>query len=851
MSVQTSTARLDEIRLAVQGMTCRHCVATVRKSLEAVEGVVDAKVDLEGAAAVVHAEQDRVSREALERAVRDAGYEVGDTNGNPQQQLVSLGGIAPTRQPPASSRDREGAVARAKTVELAIRGMTCAGCVHTIEQRVLKVPGVTQAEVNLASGSARVSFDPSEADEERIARAIDAAGYEARLIEEARLHEHDHADDEADEERDWRRRLIVSAVFTIPLLVIAMSHGAIHVPFSEWVQLALALPVVVYGGAPFYSRAWKALLHGVFDMNTLIAVGTGSAFVFSLVSTMAPQAVLPRGAAGPAPVYYETAAAILAFILLGRMLEARARGRTSSAIKSLLNLRPKTARVIRGGDEREVPLVEVQAGDELAVRPGEKVPVDGVILTGESSLDESMLTGESIPVEKGPNDRVVGGTLNTSGAFRFRAEKVGAETALAQIVALVRRAQGSKAPIARLADVISGYFTPAVLVIAALTFAAWFFLGPQDDRLRLALVSSVAVLIIACPCAMGLATPTAVMVGIGRGAAMGVLIKDGSALEIAGKIRRAVFDKTGTLTRGQPRVVELIDLGEEETLQALASIERESEHPLARAIVRHAEAENAQLTRPATFEALSGLGVRAELDGRSWIVGVPELLEGENVDLSEARERIAAMARQGRTVAAAAVDGKLAALIAFADEAKPDARTTLERLRRLEIEPVMITGDNEQTAKAVAAQVGIERVLANVRPEAKAEEVRKLQAGGARVAMVGDGINDAPALAQADLGIAIGAGTDVAIESAGMVLAGERLGAVSDAIELSRATVRTIKQNLFWAFAYNTLGIPLAAGALYPFTGWMLSPVIASAAMALSSVSVVANSLRLKSFQPQ
>ena len=838
MIAKTSTPAVDEIVLSIQGMTCGHCVATVRKSLEAVDGVQDAEVQLEGGRAVVHVEPGRVSRDALEQAVRAAGYQTREAPEPPQ--LVSLGGSKPAPQPDPP---------QAKTAELAIRGMTCAGCVHTIEQRVLKLAGVEQAEVNLASGTARLRFDPNKVDEQTIAKAIDAAGYEARLIEEARHGEHDHAGDEAEEERDWRRRLIVSVVFTVPLLILAMSHGAFHFPYAEWVQLALAVPVVVYGGAPFYSRAWKALLHGVFDMNTLIAVGTGAAFLFSLVSTAAPQLVLAEGAAGPAPIYYETAAAILAFILLGRMLEARARGRTSSAIKALLNLRPKTARVVRDGQESEVPLEDVQVGDELAVRPGEKIPVDGVILSGQSAIDESMLTGESIPVEKGPNDRVVGGSLNASGAFRYRAEKVGAETALAQIIALVRRAQGSKAPIARMADVISGYFTPAVLVIAAVTFAAWFVLGPQDERLRLALVNAVAVLIIACPCAMGLATPTAVMVGIGRGASMGVLIKDGGALEIAAHIRRAVFDKTGTLTRGKPRVVDVITFEEASPLAAIASIERESEHPLARAVVRRAEEEGLELRRPERFEALSGLGLKASLDGSAWLVGTPELLEREGVDLTAAREAIDAQADQGRTVAGAARDGRLVSLIAFADEARADAKAAIDRRRRLDVEPVMITGDNEQTARAVATQTGVERVLAKVRPEGKAAEVRKLQADGVRVAMVGDGINDAPALAQADLGIAIGAGTDVAIESAGMVLVGERLGAVADAIELSRATLRTIKQNLFWAFAYNTLGIPIAAGVLYPFTGWTLSPVIASAAMALSSVSVVANSLRLKGFR--
>ncbi|MEZ5367277.1 MAG: copper ion binding protein [Bryobacterales bacterium] len=507
------TPVIDEILLPIQGMTCGHCVQTVRKSLEAVDGVVEADVQLENGRAVVRAEHDRVKREQLEEAVREAGYQIGEA-AKPRPQLVSLGGIAPAKaaasppepkpepQPEPPAQKAEGPA----VAEIAIKGMTCAGCVHTIEQRVLKLPGVESAEVNLASGSAMVRFDAAKVDKERIAQAIDDAGYEARLVEEARSHEHDHGQDGEEEEREWRRRLIVSVIFTVPLLILAMSHGAIHVPHMEWVQLALALPVVVYGGAPFYSRAWKALLHGVFDMNTLIAVGTGSAFLFSLASTVAPQLVLPAGESGPAPVYYETAAAILAFILLGRMLEARARGRTSSAIKALLNLRPKTARVIRNGAEEEIPLDQVQPGDEIAVRPGEKIAVDGTVLSGESAVDESMLTGESIPVEKKPGDAVVGGSLNASGLFRFRAEKVGAETALAQIVAMVRRAQGSKAP-SRAWRTSSAATYPAVLVAAAITFVAWFFLGPQGDHLRLALVHAVAVLIIACPLRHGWPRP--------------------------------------------------------------------------------------------------------------------------------------------------------------------------------------------------------------------------------------------------------------------------------------------------------------------------------------------------------
>ena len=855
MSENAIAPPLERIELTVGGMTCGRCVQAVTKSLEAVDGVAEARVELATGRASVQAEAGRVSRSRLEEAVRGAGYTVGGG-----AKLVQLGGINPApaaAAAPSTTAEPETAEPEAaepeigkpglETAELAIQGMTCAGCVHTIEQRVKRTPGVVECEVNLAAGSARVTFDPAQVSRQELVKVVEAAGYAARLASSA-----DEAgqDDDA-EERQWRRRLVVSAVFTLPLLALAMSHGAFHFAGQQWAQLALALPVVVYGGAPFYRKAWSGFRHLAFDMNTLIAVGTGSAFLYSLVATAAPSLV---GAAdGRGAVYYETAAAIIAFILLGRMLEARARGRTSAAIRKLLELRPKTARVVREGRELEVPLAEVRVGDTVIVKPGEQIPVDGAVLDGASAVDESLLTGESIPVEKSQGDAVVGGSLNTSGTFRFRAEKVGAETALARIIELVRRAQSSKAPIARLADVISGYFTPVVLAIAALTFAAWFLLGPQQQRLQIALVHAVAVLIIACPCAMGLATPTAVMVGVGRGASFGALIKDGAALERAGKIDTVVFDKTGALTRGEPVVTDVVcfgEISEAELLRAVGSIENRSEHPLAAAIARRAKDAGVAFGDPQAFEALRGAGLRARFEGAAWLIGKPELLEQEGVDLSAGREALERLGAEGKSLALAARDGRWVGLFGLRDEPRDDARATIARLKADGVETLMATGDRRATAEAIARELGIDRVLAELRPEDKEAEVRRLRELGRRVAMVGDGVNDAPALAAADLGVAIGAGSDVAIESAGLVLTSNRLGAVADALELSRATLRTIRQNLFWAFAYNTVGIPLAAGLLQPWTGWGLSPVVASAAMALSSVSVVTNSLRLRGWRP-
>ncbi len=879
-----ASKKLQTAMLKVTGMTCNGCASTVRQALLAEPGVEAAEVDLQGGRATVQIDPVRIEMGNLESAVRAAGYqaemwsddlEAADaqstlgraqtTKPPPANLLTTIGPAQRPANPPAglttiapakpqkTEAETGGAGQQRNDVQradLLIRGMTCAGCVHTIESRVKALPGVLECDVNLATGTASVAYDSAKVDLHHIREAVDKAGYEAR---EATA-EHSHSSDDSEEEtREWTRKLIVSAIFTLPLLVIAMSHGAISFPGVHWVQLALTLPVLIYGGGKFYRLAWSAARHGAADMNTLIAVGTGAAFAYSTVATVAPGLVSPDTMPHEVPVYFETAAAIIALIALGRLLEARARGRTSSAIRSLMGLRAKTARLVRDGQEIDVPVEEVQVGDIVVVRPGEKIPVDGAVVDGSSAIDESTLTGESIPVDKAAGDEVFGGTLNKTGSFRMEARKVGSETALAQIIELVKKAQGSKAPIARLADVISGYFVPIVIAIAVATFFAWYLLAPPEIALRMAVINAVAVLIIACPCAMGLATPTAVMVGIGRGAENGILIKSGGALEVAHKIDVVVLDKTGTITSGEPRVTDVVaagDRSEEQLLEAVASAEQRSEHPLAEAIVEHARAAKLGVSDPESFAALPGNGVQAKVGGQAWLIGTEKLLAEQGVEASAADADAKRLAEQGKTVVFAAVDGKLAGLIALADTPKPNAAKAVERLKQMGLEVVMITGDNQQTAKAVAAEVGIDRVLAEVLPDRKAEEVRRLQSQGRVVAMVGDGVNDAPALAQAELGIAIGAGTDVAIETAGMILVRDELSDVAAAIELSRRTLKTIRQNLFWAFAYNVVGIPIAAGLLYPWTGWLLSPIVASAAMAFSSVSVVSNSLRLRGYRP-
>lgn len=764
----------------------------------------------------------------------------------------------------AASHTRHGSrEVEERRVDLPVMGMSCAACANAVERALSKTQGVASAQVNFATKTATVRFDPGVTNPGALVEAIRGAGYDAQAPAEHPDHHGDHTEHlhvNTEEQRRLAWKVGIGAALTLPVMVLAMAHGveAFNQKWAQWVQLALTTPVVFWCGRQFFVSAWKGLRHRRANMDTLVAVGTGAAYVYSFAATLWPGFFLAGSHErhALAPVYYEAAAAIIVLILLGKLLEARATGRTGAAIRRLLSLQAKTARVVRGGVEVDVPIDQVTVGDLVVVRPGEKVPVDGRVEEGETAVDESMLTGESVPVEKRPGDEVFGATINGTGAMRVRATRVGGETALQRIVQLVQEAQGSKAPIARLADRISGIFTPTVLAIALITFIVWWFVGPAETRLNMALVASVSVLIIACPCALGLATPTAIMVGTGRGAEEGVLIRSGEALETAHALDAVILDKTGTITRGKPSLTDMRAVGripEEELLRLAAGAERLSEHALASAIVGGAMARGVRPADATSFRAEVGRGVRATVEGRTVVVGKRRLLEESGVDAAALDGPATELAEAGRTPVFVAVDGCAAGVLGVADTVKPGAREAIGRLRAMGLRAVMITGDNARTAAAVAREVGIasEDVFAEVLPSEKAEHVRRLQAQGLKVAMVGDGINDAPALAQADVGIAMGTGTDVAIEAADITLPGGDLGRVPTAIELSRATMRTIRQNLFWAFVYNVIGIPIAAGVLYPATGWLLSPIFASAAMAFSSVSVVLNSLRLRGKERQ
>ncbi|HSW52533.1 MAG TPA: heavy metal translocating P-type ATPase [Sulfuricaulis sp.] len=740
------------------------------------------------------------------------------------------------------------AVPDATTTRLSISGMSCAGCVATVENALKTVPGVTEAAVNFAEHTATVH---GKVDPKALVAAVTASGYGAAELRGAE----DESEKEAAELAHYRallRKFIAAFAIGLPLMLAELLGvmPMLDTPSGRvfWLVVgALTLWVLIYAGGHFFRGAWKSFRAHNANMDTLIALGTGAAWLYSMLVVLFPDLVpsLARHA------YFEAAAIIIALINLGQALEMRARGKTSEAIKRLIGLQPKTARVIRDGKEMDIPISEVGLDETIRVRPGEKIPVDGVIIEGHSSVDESMLTGEPMPVEKKTGDEVTGGTLNKTGSFLFQAKRIGADTALARIIEMVRRAQASKPAIGRLADRISAVFVPAVLIVAVITFLAWYNFGP-DPKLSYMLVATMTVLIIACPCALGLATPISIMVGVGKAAEYGILIRNGEALQQAGKLTTVVLDKTGTITEGRPAVTALVPApgwDEVKLLTVAAGIETGSEHPLAEAIVAAAKEKQLKVSPAGDFQAIAGHGVSATVDGQKVLFGNARLMTKHNIELGNLPERAQELAARAQTPMFLAVDGKAAGIVAVADPIKPDSKAAIARLHASGIRVAMITGDNRATAEAVAREVGVDEVLAEVLPGDKADQVAALQSRGGIVGMVGDGINDAPALARADVGFAIGTGTDIAIESADVALMRGSLHGIADAIAISRATVRNIKQNLFGAFIYNVLGIPVAAGVLYPFTGLLLNPIIAGAAMAMSSVTVVSNANRLRWFK--
>ena len=818
----------ENTTLPLGGMTCGHCVATVETALTGVGGVIAATADLGSQSALVEYDSSLTDVASMQAAVAAVGYAPRPASGLVSLETASPGNPEPQTPGPELADFR-----------VSIEGMTCASCVLSVERAAMEVTGVASCQVSLTESAARVRIDPRGSGIDAVLQAINSAGYQA-VLEQA-VSDVDTGDRAS---TPLVRRLALSAALTAPLLVLAMSHGSLSFPGSTWLQFALALPVVLYGGAPFYSAAWNAARHRRSDMNTLIAVGTGASMAYSVVALIAPSWIAAGGDAPP--VYFETAAAILTLVLLGRVLETRARWRTSASIQKLLALQAGTVRVRRNGAENGVQLADVSVGDEVVVRPGERIPVDGMVIEGAGAVDESPITGESLPADKQPGSRVVSGSLNQDGFLVFRAESVGSETALSRIIEFVRRAQGSKAPAARLADRIAAVFVPVILVCALATFVAWLALGPAEDRLRMALNNAVSVLIIACPCALGLATPAALAVGIGRAAEKGILIRDGTALESARNIDTVVFDKTGTLTLGEFAVTDVETLGTTRTEQLIAAssaIESRSEHPIATAIAAAGPQTDVSVSE---YRALAGAGASGRIGNDLWLLGRKGLMADRGVDLAPAATTLDRFESEGKSIVLVARNGELQGIFALRDMMRPEAPKAAGALRSRGVKTLMLSGDNNLAAKAIAAEAGIEDVLAPVLPIEKSAAIQRLQSEGRVVAMVGDGINDAPALAQADVGIAIGAGTDIAIESAGIILVRSDPTDVSRAITLAKRTQRAIVQNYCWAFGYNVLGVPIAAGALYPWTGLLLSPILASAAMALSSISVLSNSLRLK-----
>jgi|Deesub1362A_J573_1020465.scaffolds.fasta_scaffold01106_2 Cu+-exporting ATPase len=815
--VSTRAKRID---IPIRGMSCASCASRIQRALLGIEGVEDASVNFAAEKATVFYDPSRARVEEFIKTIQDLGY-----------------GVSTSR------------------ITIPIKGMSCAACVGKVQKALSSLEGVISVSVNLATERATVEYNPLQVGMRDFKKAIKERGYDVVELtpgEDIVEKEKRQRDEEL---RRLKRKFTTGVVLTIPLFVLVYwdrigLSAIVDIPrqVNFFLQLIIETPVQFWVGWQFYTGAIKAARHRTTNMNTLIAVGTSAAYIYSVTATFFPSLFEIKGYT--AEVYFDTAAAIIVLILLGRLLEARARGQTSEAIKKLMGLQAKTARVIREGREIDIPVEEVEIGDIVVVRPGEKIPVDGVVKEGHSTVDESMISGESIPVEKKPGDEVIGATLNRTGTFKFEATKVGRETMLAQIINMVQEAQGSKPPIARLADRIASVFVPVVMGVATLTFLVWYFFGPEP-ALTYALLNFIAVMIIACPCALGLATPTSIMVGTGKGAENGILIRGGEALETAHRINTIVFDKTGTLTRGEPVVTDILipggsSIAESEILKYAASAEKGSEHPLGEAIVKKAQEEGISLIGPTDFQTIPGHGIKARIEGREVLLGNEEFMKDAGLGISSMEAEARRLSEEGKTPMYVAVDGAIKGIIAVADTLKEEAVQAIQALRRLGVETVMITGDNKRTAQAIARQVGIDRILAEVLPEDKAKEVKRLQDEGKIVAMVGDGINDAPALAQADVGIAIGTGTDIAMEASDITLIRGDLNGVVSAITLSRATIRNIKQNLFWAFAYNTILIPVAAGVLFPFFGILLNPMFAAAAMGMSSVTVVTNALRLR-----
>ncbi|KOR89180.1 ATPase P [Paenibacillus solani] len=803
--METTAAQTKQSSIQITGMTCAACANKIEKGLSKMDGVTSANVNFALEKASVTYDPAKVEIKQLEEKIKKLGY-------------GSLSEVA----------------------QFNLEGMTCAACANKIEKGLSKLPGVTNASVNFAMETARVEFSPGEVSIQEMQNKVKKLGYTAIVKQE----DQKSSDHRSKELSNQKRKLLISVILSLPLLWTMVGHFSftswIYVPelfMNPWFQLIMATPVQFYIGKQFYVGAYKALRNASANMDVLVSLGTSAAYFYSLYLTI-EWSRMGTMHHGP-QLYFETSAVLITLVILGKLFESLAKGRTSEAIKSLMGLQAKTALVIRDGKELTIPVEEVIVGDVVLVRPGDKVPVDGEVLEGVSSVDESMLTGESLPVEKRAGDAVIGATINKNGILRVKATKVGKETALAQIIKVVEEAQGSKAPIQRVADVISGIFVPIVVGIAVVAFLVWYFLVTPGE-FSVALEKAIAILVIACPCALGLATPTSIMAGSGRAAELGILFKGGEHLEQTHKINAIILDKTGTVTKGKPELTDVLAEGNEaEFLRLVGAAEKNSEHPLAEAIVTGIQEKNIELPGTESFEAIPGFGIKSVVEGKELLIGTRRLMEKYDVDAKKAYESMSRLEESGKTSMLVAIDSRYAGMVAVADTIKETSKDAVSRLKEMGIEVIMITGDNERTAKAIAAQVGIDHVRAEVLPEGKAEEVKKLQAQGKKVAMVGDGINDAPALAMADIGMAIGTGTDVAMEAADVTLMRGDLTSIPDAIYMSRKTMANIKQNLFWALGYNTLGIPVAAIGL-------LAPWVAGAAMALSSVSVVLNALRLQ-----